>query len=729
MHSESVSSGLIGTAAANAGAAATMAGADTERPSTMLVRIVNQSPIGIAVIDFDGCFRSVNPAYGAMCGYTADELLGRPFTSLFPADQRARVLALHQGFLVDGGELKGEWEVVRRNGEVLTALSESVRVPGPDGQPHRLVSVIDITARKRVELALTASKQFLQSVLDGLTAHVCVLDDTGTVVAVNQAWRDFAAAEAAVPDQVHEGANYLAVCDRAARGPGANSADNAHCAEAAPFAALLREVLDGRRTQFQLEYTCHSPTEQRWFLARVSRIAGSVPPRFVVAHDNVTALKAAQQTLRDSEALLLDLTASIPGAMFRLVHRAGDGWRFVYFSPGLEALFELTPEQACGDVHALGACILPEDKRAHDASVRAAVRGGRAWEHEYRIRTASGRLKWVHVKASPKPDAAGKVMWTGMLTDVSVRKQMEAGLKASEQKYRTLFETVPQGVVYQDRLGRITSANPAALRILGLTLAQMQSLQWIDPRWQALREDGSDFPGDEHPAMVALRTGEPVHNVVMGVAVPGRGYAWLLVNATPLFRNGLLDEVYASFEDITERVLMSRELHHQASTDYLTGVANRRCLMDRLQLEHDRLRRHPAVCCSVLSVDLDHFKLVNDTWGHAAGDEVLRHVARLMGQATRTVDLVSRSGGEEFTLLLPDTDTGDALALAERLRQRVADVPAQVGEVAIPITVSIGVGLLSPADASPDAVLARADAALYEAKNSGRNLVRLARLV
>ena len=722
MRSNSATSGLTGTATATAGASSATVDAGAERPSTMLVRMVNQSPIGIAVIDFNGCFRSVNPAYGAMYGYPPDELLGKLFTDMFPPDQRARVLALHQGFLISGGELKGEWAVVRRDGEALTVLSESVRVPGPNGLPHRLVSVIDITPRKRVELALAASALFLQSVLDGLTAHVCVLDDTGTVVAVNQAWRDFAAAGAAAQNLVHEGANYLAVCDRAARGPGVDSA------EAAPFAALLREVLDGRRTQFQLEYPCHSPTEQRWFLARVTRIAGSVPARFVVAHDNVTAVKLAQQTLHQSEALLLDLTASIPGAVFRLVHRAGDGWRFVYFSPGLQALFELTPEQACGDIHALGACILPEDKPAHDASVQAAVQAGRTWEHEYRIRTASGRLKWVHVKASPRTDAAGQVMWTGMLSDVSARKQMEAGLKASEQKYRTLFETVPQGVVYQDRQGRITSANPAALRILGLTLAQMQGLQSIDPRWQALHEDGSDFPGDEHPSMVALRTGEPVHNVVMGVAVPGRGHAWLLVNATPLFRNGLLDEVYASFEDITERVLMSRELHHQASTDYLTGAANRRCLMDRLQMEFDRMQRHPAVCCSVLSVDLDHFKQVNDTWGHAAGDAVLRHVARLMGQATRAIDLVSRSGGEEFTLLLPDTDTDDALALAERLRLCIADTPAQLGGQAIPITVSIGVGLLEPADASPDAVLARADRALYQAKHAGRNLVRLAPL-
>jgi diguanylate cyclase (GGDEF)-like protein len=224
--------------------------------------------------------------------------------------------------------------------------------------------------------------------------------------------------------------------------------------------------------------------------------------------------------------------------------------------------------------------------------------------------------------------------------------------------------------------------------------------------------------------MVALRTGQPVRNVVMGVAVSGQGYVWILVSAIPLFESGRLHEVYASFEDITQRVLLARELRHQASTDALTGASNRRSLMDRLRIEFERVQRHPALHCSLLAIDLDHFKLVNDRYGHAAGDAVLRHVTQLMRQDTRQVDVVARSGGEEFTLLLPDTSIEAALALAERLRKRLEATPTPWVDHEVVVTASIGVSVVCSADISPDDVLARADQALYAAKHAGRNLVR-----
>jgi PAS domain S-box-containing protein/putative nucleotidyltransferase with HDIG domain len=129
-------------------------------------------------------------------------------------------------------------------------------------------------------------------------------------------------------------------------------------------------------------------------------------------------------------------------------------------------------------------------------------------------------------------------------------------LSDSEEQYRTLFETMAQGVVYQDTNGQIIAANPAAQRILGLTLDQMQGRTSLDPRWRAIREDGSDFPGELHPSAIALRTGRDVHGVVHGVFNPAdEGFRWILVNATPQFRVGETEpyQVFTTFEDITER--------------------------------------------------------------------------------------------------------------------------------------------------------------------------------
>jgi len=135
------------------------------------------------------------------------------------------------------------------------------------------------------------------------------------------------------------------------------------------------------------------------------------------------------------------------------------------------------------------------------------------------------------------------------------RKKIEEKLRDSEERFRTLFETMAQGVVYQDADGRIISANPAAQRILGLTLDQMQGRTSMDPRWKAIHEDGSDFPGETHPAMIALKTGKEVKNLIMGVFNPGEAkHCWINVHAVPQFRHGEDKpyQVYTTFEDISE---------------------------------------------------------------------------------------------------------------------------------------------------------------------------------
>ena len=142
------------------------------------------------------------------------------------------------------------------------------------------------------------------------------------------------------------------------------------------------------------------------------------------------------------------------------------------------------------------------------------------------------------------------------IVEALMRKRAGHALRQSEQAHRTLFETMAQGAVYQDADGKITAANPAAERILGLTLDQMQGRTSTDPRWRAIHEDGSDFPGETHPSMVALRTGKEVRNVVMGVFNPSdEQYHWININAVPQFREGQREpsQVYTTLDDITER--------------------------------------------------------------------------------------------------------------------------------------------------------------------------------
>jgi two-component system cell cycle response regulator len=161
-----------------------------------------------------------------------------------------------------------------------------------------------------------------------------------------------------------------------------------------------------------------------------------------------------------------------------------------------------------------------------------------------------------------------------------------------------------------------------------------------------------------------------------------------------------------------------------ARTDPLTGCANRRTLLEKLHSEIERARRY-GLALSVLMIDLDHFKGVNDTRGHLTGDDVLRQVAQLLRSVMRSVDVVARYGGEEFLVVLPETADPGAMSFAERVREQVADHDFAAGGDPLSVTVSVGVATVAPGtETDADDLLARADAALYRAKRDGRNLVR-----
>jgi len=178
-----------------------------------------------------------------------------------------------------------------------------------------------------------------------------------------------------------------------------------------------------------------------------------------------------------------------------------------------------------------------------------------------------------------------------------------------------------------------------------------------------------------------------------------------------------------SHQNITARKLMEFELKRLAETDELTGLKNRRTFFTSAGILLDRLKRFNTPA-SLFIVDLDHFKAINDAHGHAVGDEALCHATNQFKRAIRRNDLLARVGGEEFAVLLPDTDEWGAVMVAERVRAIVASSTLDIESGKLDLTVSIGVTSFSRNDRNPDAALRRADIALYRAKDEGRNLVR-----
>ncbi|MGM0616293.1 MAG: diguanylate cyclase, partial [Pseudomonadota bacterium] len=176
-------------------------------------------------------------------------------------------------------------------------------------------------------------------------------------------------------------------------------------------------------------------------------------------------------------------------------------------------------------------------------------------------------------------------------------------------------------------------------------------------------------------------------------------------------------------QDISERKAMEEQLRDLAMHDPLTGLLNRRSFMNAMDLEYGRVKRREDYSASILMLDIDHFKKVNDTYGHAIGDELLKAFATTIADDLRKNDVFGRLGGEEFAILLPDTLTEGALKVAEKVRTSVEAMRVDADDQALGITTSVGVDRLRADDQRPDGALARADAALYKAKQNGRNRV------
>ncbi|MEG4488160.1 diguanylate cyclase domain-containing protein [Microcoleus sp. D2_18a_B4] len=306
-------------------------------------------------------------------------------------------------------------------------------------------------------------------------------------------------------------------------------------------------------------------------------------------------------------------------------------------------------------------------------------------------------------------------------------------LQESEERYRSVITSMTEGVVLQLADGQITTCNASAGRILGLSPEQMMGRTSIDLDWRTVQEDGSPFPCQQHPAMITLRTGKPVSNVVMGIHKSDKTLTWISINSQPLFQMNQSQPyaVVTTFADITERKRAEEMLRHRAeqerliaTTDGLTQVANRRCFDERLESEWHRLMQGKQQL-SLIMLDVDYFKRYNDCYGHQAGDICLVKVASSAALAVkRSSDLLARYGGEEFAAILPNTDADGAMAVAESIREAIRDlgIPHEQSDVSAIVTVSMGIATVIPtAETSPDELVALADRALYDAKRQGRD--------
>ena len=319
------------------------------------------------------------------------------------------------------------------------------------------------------------------------------------------------------------------------------------------------------------------------------------------------------------------------------------------------------------------------------------------------------------MRASQRAD--GSVVLEGVVEDITELREVEAELRRSEQRHRLLAENAYDVVWTMALDGGITYVSPAVQRMRGFTPAEAmaQTLDEIHP--PATAASVAAYYSDLFAAIAGgseppIFRGEHEYYRRDGSIMTGE-----LQVIPHVDDDGQVVEILGVTRDISARKVFETELTRLAETDPVTGVWNRRHGRELLEIAAAQPEQEGPL--SVLMIDIDTFKAINDTYGHEAGDTVLIELARRLTGAVRGTDMVARWGGEEFVVLLHDCPLDSAVTHAEAIRRQVADVPFPgVGIV----TVSIGAAQLAPHE---DAAswLARSDRALYQAKRSGRNTV------
>ncbi len=287
-------------------------------------------------------------------------------------------------------------------------------------------------------------------------------------------------------------------------------------------------------------------------------------------------------------------------------------------------------------------------------------------------------------------------------------------LSVTRSKLGDLLDLLPAGLLIHQEMG-IVFANQEATRILGHSGDALVGRHFLD----FVEESGIE---DQRDAFLRCLRGRELVRSKDGVLVSADGQrTFVQVSMSPLPWEGL-PVIYVLINDVTVLKESEERLRLLSITDSLTGTSNRRHFVEAAEQELARARRygHPS---SLLMLDIDHFKSINDTHGHAVGDEALRTFTAACRALLRESDLLGRTGGEEFAILLPETDVAGARMVAERIRRCTAELLVPARTETVRFTVSIGVACCAAGTRDVDAMLSSADEALYRAKAAGRNRV------
>ena len=469
----------------------------------------------------------------------------------------------------------------------------------------------------------------------------------------------------------------------------------------------IRAAIDRDETT-DLEYELEIDGQKRYFAGRISPTGGDTA--LLVARD-LTERKQTEIALRQSEEKFSAAfkSSSSPAAIVEL--RSG---KLLEVNDSFLSICEIAREGAIGrTAKELGLWHKDLTRREIFRRLKA---DGVVRNLEVEFKSRSGNTRTLLLSAN-SIELSGELCVLYVGNDITERQRAQDALQQAEAKYRSIFEQALEGIFQVGPDGQLIGANPALAAMYGYAnpeqmmafVLNVHQQLYVDTqqRQQLLEQLARDFAVEAHESEVRHRNGSTF---------------WVSENWNAVQdSSGQLLYYVGTVENITARKVVEQELRFHAFHDPLTGLPNRSLFSDRLGQAIERGKRRLSYQYAVLFLDLDRFKAVNDSLGHAVGDRLLCTIAQRLQQCIRTGDTVSRLGGDEFTILLDDLDSADSIQqTAERILTAVIQ-PVTIGNRQLSTSTSIGIAIGNVMYNSPADILRDADAAMYAAKTGGRN--------